>query len=230
MRILRSLLLLSLLAAPAIFAPHANAQVAIGIGVGPVVAGYDDGYGYGPPACAYGYYPYYPYACSPYGYYGPSWFAGGIFIGAGPWYHGYYGRGPWGGWGHGYYGRGGYGYGRGGYGYGHGVGTPYRGGYGYNGGRSVYAGGYRGGYNSGGYNGGRPARQRLYRRWSPELRWKRRRISRPDRRSVASTAGSFGGGRRGLPWWRLRRWWRIPRRWRRPWRWRSSVSWFAIQA
>ena len=24
----------------------------------------------------------------PYGYYGPEWFTGGIFIGAGPWFHG----------------------------------------------------------------------------------------------------------------------------------------------
>jgi len=71
----------------------AHAQgFSVGIGVGPVVVG-------PPPVCAYGYYPYYPYACAPYGYYGPQWFAGGVFIGAGPWYHGY--------WGHpGYYGRG----------------------------------------------------------------------------------------------------------------------------
>jgi hypothetical protein len=48
-----------------------------------------------------GYYQDYPYACAPYGYYGPNWFEGGVFIGAGPWYHG---------WGHPYYGRG---YGRG---------------------------------------------------------------------------------------------------------------------
>ena len=26
--------------------------------------------------------------CAPYGYYGPEWFNGGIFIGAGPWFHG----------------------------------------------------------------------------------------------------------------------------------------------
>ncbi|MFZ0338069.1 MAG: hypothetical protein WAL45_08565, partial [Terracidiphilus sp.] len=87
----------------------ANAQVAVGIGVGPAV-GYPAYYG--PPDCEWGYYSYYPYACAPYGYYGPDWFAGGIFIGAGPWY----GRG----WGHGGWGRGGYGYGRGGYGYGRG--------------------------------------------------------------------------------------------------------------
>ena len=64
---------------------------------------------YGPPDCEWGYYSYYPYACAPYGYYGPSWFLGGAFIGVGPWY----------GWGWGRLGRlrlrGGYGY-RGGYG------------------------------------------------------------------------------------------------------------------
>ena len=45
------------------------AQVVVGIGVAP--------------ACPYGYYDYAPYSCSPYGYYGPDWFNGGIFIGAG---------------------------------------------------------------------------------------------------------------------------------------------------
>jgi hypothetical protein len=141
MRTLRFVLLLGLLAIPAAFA---HSQVAVGIGVGPVVAPIGD-YAYGAPACAYGYYPYYPYACSPYGYYGPSWFAGGIFIGAGPWYRGYYGRGPWGGYGHGYYG----GYGRGGY-YGgagfHPSATPYRGGY----------AGARPAYGGGGFNGAHP--------------------------------------------------------------------------
>jgi hypothetical protein len=57
-----------------------NAQVAIGIGV--------------EPGCSYGYYDYAPYNCSPYGYYGPDWFNGGVFIGAGPWFHG--GRGFYG--------------------------------------------------------------------------------------------------------------------------------------
>jgi len=142
MRILRSLLLLSLLATiPAAFA---HAQIAVGIGIGPVVApiGYY-GYDYGAPVCSYGYYPYYPYACAPYGYYGPSWFSGGIFIGAGPWYRGYYGRGPWGGYGHvGFYGRPGYGYG------GRGFAAPYRGGYNV-GARPGYGNGYRGAYNGG---------------------------------------------------------------------------------
>src|SRR5215469_4965347 len=73
------------------FGSFANAQrVFVGVGAGP-------GYYYGPaPVCAYGYYGYYPYACAPYGYYGPEWFVGGVFIGAGPWYHGFHGRGYWG--------------------------------------------------------------------------------------------------------------------------------------
>jgi hypothetical protein len=54
--------------------PAAPAQVVIGIGVAPV--------------CPYGYFDYAPYSCSPYGYYGPDWFSGGLFIGAGPWFHG----------------------------------------------------------------------------------------------------------------------------------------------
>jgi hypothetical protein len=55
----------------------APAQVAINIGVAPV--------------CPYGYFSYAPYNCAPYGYYGPDWFSGGVFIGAGPWYHGPHG-------------------------------------------------------------------------------------------------------------------------------------------
>jgi len=52
----------------------AHSQVAINIGP--------------PPACPYGYYDYPPYPCAPYGYYGPEWFLNGVFIGAGPWFHG----------------------------------------------------------------------------------------------------------------------------------------------
>ena len=52
----------------------ATAQIGINIGVAP--------------ACPYGYYDYAPYNCSPYGYYGPDWFNSGVFIGAGPWFHG----------------------------------------------------------------------------------------------------------------------------------------------
>ena len=55
----------------------APAQVVVGIGVAPV--------------CPYGYFDYAPYSCAPYGYYGPDWFAGGLFIGAGPWFHGPHG-------------------------------------------------------------------------------------------------------------------------------------------
>jgi len=94
-------------------APYASAQVrvGIGVGVGPAYVG-------PAPVCAYGYYPYYPYACAPYGYYGPSWFVNGTFIGAGPWFHGFYGHPGW--YGRGWYGRGYYGhpgfYGRGAYG------------------------------------------------------------------------------------------------------------------
>ena len=83
-------------------APNAGAQrVVVGVGVGP-------GYVGAAPVCAYGYYPYAPYACAPYGYYGPSYFSGGIFIGAGPWFHGgYYGRpGYWGRPGYGWHGNG----------------------------------------------------------------------------------------------------------------------------
>jgi hypothetical protein len=40
------------------------------------------------PECPYGYYDYAPYDCAPYGYYGSEWFTGGVFIGAGPWFHG----------------------------------------------------------------------------------------------------------------------------------------------
>jgi hypothetical protein len=53
---------------------HARAQVAVEIGPAPV--------------CPYGYYEEPPYNCAPDGYYGPEWFSGGLFIGAGPWYHG----------------------------------------------------------------------------------------------------------------------------------------------
>src|ERR1700757_1093603 len=103
MKYLKYLAMLTVLMVPLAFTQAAQAQVGVGIGIG-VGPGYVDG----PPVCEYGYYSYYPYACAPYGYYGPTWFVNGIFIGAGPWYHG--------GWGHGYYGRGYYGrgyYGRG---------------------------------------------------------------------------------------------------------------------
>lgn len=40
------------------------------------------------PDCPYGYYDAAPYSCAPYGYYGTEWFNGGVFVGAGPWFHG----------------------------------------------------------------------------------------------------------------------------------------------
>ena len=55
-------------------APKIGAQVSVNIGVAP--------------DCPYGYYDTAPYGCAPYGYYGPEWFTGGVFIGAGPWFHG----------------------------------------------------------------------------------------------------------------------------------------------
>jgi len=55
----------------------APAQVSVNIGVAP--------------DCPYGYFDYAPYNCAPYGYYGPDWFVGGAFIGAGPWFHGPHG-------------------------------------------------------------------------------------------------------------------------------------------
>ncbi len=58
----------------AALSPSPVAQVSVSIGVAP--------------DCPYGYYDYAPYACAPYGYYGPEWFTGGVFIGAGPWFHG----------------------------------------------------------------------------------------------------------------------------------------------
>jgi hypothetical protein len=54
--------------------PTAGAQVTIAVGVAP--------------ECPYGYYDVAPYSCAPTGYYGPEWFTGGVFIGAGPWFHG----------------------------------------------------------------------------------------------------------------------------------------------
>jgi hypothetical protein len=54
--------------------PTAQAQVSVEIGAAPV--------------CPYGYHDIPPYECAPYGYYGPEWFVGGVFIGAGPWFHG----------------------------------------------------------------------------------------------------------------------------------------------
>jgi len=107
MRYLKYVALVAVLMMPLAYS-QAQVRVAVGVGVGPAYVAA------GPPLCTYGYYGYYPYTCAPYGYYGPSYFVNGVFIGAGPWYHwghpawfwnrpvvvhhGYYGR-P-------YYGRG----------------------------------------------------------------------------------------------------------------------------
>src|ERR1700684_2284076 len=75
MRGLRFLLLASVAALLfTVTAPKASAQVAVSVGI--------------EPACPYGYYDAAPYGCAPAGYYGPEWFTGGVFIGAGPWFHG----------------------------------------------------------------------------------------------------------------------------------------------
>jgi hypothetical protein len=77
MRILKGLALFALASATLSGFSGAPAQVSVNIGVAPV--------------CPYGYFDYAPYNCAPYGFYGPDWFVGGIFIGAGPWYHGHAG-------------------------------------------------------------------------------------------------------------------------------------------
>jgi hypothetical protein len=58
----------------AVTAPKMAAQVSVEVGVAP--------------ECPYGYYDTSPYGCAPYGYYGSEWFTSGVFIGAGPWFHG----------------------------------------------------------------------------------------------------------------------------------------------
>src|SRR3954452_15735895 len=87
----------------------AQAQVSVGVGIGPVytTSGYDDygydddrsydnsdyddydsqdyGYSYAAPVCPYGYSSYYPSTCAPYGSNGPDCFIVGVFIGAGIW-------------------------------------------------------------------------------------------------------------------------------------------------
>ena len=85
MRYLKYVGLLGLVMVFAGTAAHAQVRVGVGIGVGP-------GYIGPAPVCTYGYYDYYPYACAPYGYYGPNYFVDGVFIGAGPWFHGFRGR------------------------------------------------------------------------------------------------------------------------------------------
>ena len=73
-RVTRTLALAAVAAGAAATAAKAEADVSINIGAEPV--------------CPYGYYDSAPYTCAPYGYYGPEWFSGGVFIGVGPWFHG----------------------------------------------------------------------------------------------------------------------------------------------
>ena len=96
MRYLKYVAMLAVLMVPL---AYSQAQVSVGIGVGPVGVAVGAA-----PVCAYGYYGYAPYACAPYGYYGPDWFAGGVFVGAGPWFHGPGWLGRWG-YANGWYGR-----------------------------------------------------------------------------------------------------------------------------
>ena len=71
-----SLFSAAVLAAAFLLAPTNRVQAQVTVQIGP------------PPVCPYGYFDYPPYACAPYGYYGPQWFVNGLFIGAGPWFHG----------------------------------------------------------------------------------------------------------------------------------------------
>ncbi|HTV49685.1 MAG TPA: hypothetical protein VME21_00775 [Steroidobacteraceae bacterium] len=74
---MKSLKVLALAAAAGCLAAvSATSEAQVAINIGP------------PPVCPYGYYDYPPYACAPYGYYGPEWFVNGVFVGAGPWFHG----------------------------------------------------------------------------------------------------------------------------------------------
>ncbi len=73
MNVLKSIALSAALLSAGTLAP---AQISVGVNLGPA------------PVCPYGYFDYAPYSCAPYGYYGPDWFVGGVFLGAGPWFHG----------------------------------------------------------------------------------------------------------------------------------------------
>jgi hypothetical protein len=69
-----AILILSAAAGIGLSAPMAKAQVGVDIGTAP--------------DCPYGYYDVAPYDCAPAGYYGPEWFNGDVFVGAGPWFKG----------------------------------------------------------------------------------------------------------------------------------------------
>jgi hypothetical protein len=77
MKILKRLGILAI-AAAAIFMVSGNHALAahVSVNIGPA------------PVCPYGYYEIPPDNCAPDGYYGPEWFTGGVFLGAGPWFHG----------------------------------------------------------------------------------------------------------------------------------------------
>ncbi|HTV04575.1 MAG TPA: hypothetical protein VME86_04340 [Acidobacteriaceae bacterium] len=80
MRVLKYFSLIALAGCLFLVSPsRSQAQVAFSVNIGPA------------PVCPYGYYAFPPYYCAPYGYYGPTWFVNGIFIGAGPWFHGPHG-------------------------------------------------------------------------------------------------------------------------------------------
>ena len=82
MRVMKYFAIVAVAAGLSFFAPSpAKAQVSLSFGVNVGSA----------PVCPYGYFDYAPYNCAPYGYYGPGWFSNGIFMGAGPWYHGPHG-------------------------------------------------------------------------------------------------------------------------------------------
>lgn len=77
MRLFKYFSLLTVIACLFAISPaRSQAQVSLSVQIGPQ------------PVCPYGYFSYAPYNCAPYGYYGPAWFANGVFIGAGPWFHG----------------------------------------------------------------------------------------------------------------------------------------------
>ncbi len=81
MRPLKLLVCAAALLATLAFAPKSHAQVSVTIGAPAVVIGGP------PPVCPYGYFDYAPYACAPYGFYGPGYFYNGIFLGVGPWHY-----------------------------------------------------------------------------------------------------------------------------------------------
>ena len=157
MRYLKYMALLAVLMVPVAYS-QAQVRVGIGVVVGPR-------YVTGPPVCAYGYYDYYPYACAPYGFYGPDYFVNGVFVGVGPWYH--WGHPAWF-WNRGFVGRGWdhdgwrhegweHGWNRGGWGHereGHARGE-FHGGNAFHGGGEFHGGKFRGGEShGGGFHGG----------------------------------------------------------------------------